>query len=55
MEKDTYIITIEDSATYAIRAESQEQAMEVAVEYFQERSPSVYVEVDNSEEPDIEV
>ena len=44
-----YKITVTDTATYIIRAESIEDAEDLAVEWFSEREPSI-----NSEETDEE-
>lgn len=54
-DKDVYIITVSDSATYAIKAANREDAEYLALEYFDEREPDVEVEIDNDEEPDIEI
>lgn len=53
--KNTYVITVTDIATYTIRAASQEEAEDLAVEWFSEREPDIQVEIDNSEKPDVEI
>lgn len=53
--KDTYEITVTDSATYVIRAESREMAEELAVDWFHEREPIVKIKINNNEIPEIEI
>ena len=53
-----YIGTVEnaeDKAEYAIRAASEEEALDLATEWFSEREPDVHVEIDNDADPDIEL
>lgn len=52
--KYNYKISITDSAEYIIKAASQEKAMEMAIEWFEERSPKVTVEI-TKEKEDVEV
>lgn len=54
-EYNTYVISLEDKAEYAIRAASEEEALDLATEWFSEREPDVHVEIDNDTEPDIEL
>lgn len=53
--KNVYIITVTDTATYAIKSASREMAEDLAVEYFSERNPSIKVEISNNEEPEVEI
>ena len=46
--KKKYSITIEDFVGYDIEADSEEKAIEIALEWWAEREPTVYVE--NEEE-----
>ena len=52
--KKNWLITITDTATYIIKAESQEEAEDLAVEWFSERKPSIIVE-ETTEEEDYEI
>ena len=51
-KEQTYVITVTDTATYAIRTDNPEIAKETAMDWFNERKPSVNVEIDDSEEPE---
>ena len=42
--KKKYSITIEDFVNYDIEADSEEKAIEIALDYWVERDPTVYVE-----------
>lgn len=53
--KNIYLVTVTDTVTYAIKAESKEAAEDLAVEWFSEREPDVKTEIDNSETPDITI
>ena len=55
MEENTYIITVTDSATYAIRSTSRETAELAAQNYFDERKHTVLTEIDNSEMPELTI
>ena len=47
----TYNITVTDTATYTIRTNSLESAIEAACEYFSDREPEVVVTL-TDEEPE---
>ena len=53
-EKNTYVVTVTDTATYVIRADSEEFAKTMAMDYFSERTPTVTSEVDNTLTPEVE-
>ena len=53
--KNTYIVDVTSVASYTIRADSREKAIELALEYFDERTPEVYVIVDNNAEPEVTI
>lgn len=48
--KQNYKITVTDTATYIIRANSQEDAEDLAVEWFSEREPDIEVEITEDKE-----
>lgn len=52
--KKTYEIKITDTATYIIKANDKDRAVELALDYFEERKPIVIVNETN-EAPDIEL
>ena len=52
---NTYIITLTDTATYAIRSSSRERAEDLATEWFSEREPDCEVKIDNNVKPDITI
>lgn len=52
--KETYKITVTDTATYYIKADDMEDAIDIAVEWFSEREPDVRVE-ETDEEAEYEV
>lgn len=54
MGKKTYEITVSDTATYRIRANSQEEAENLAWDYFNEREPNIDT-VETNDKPDIEI
>lgn len=49
MEKKVYRITLTDTAIYTIKSSSEENALELALDWFSEREPSVKVEVVDDE------
>lgn len=51
-KEQTYVITVTDTATYAIRTDNPEFAKETAMDWFNERKPSIDIEIDDSEEPE---
>lgn len=53
-EKNTYVVTVTDTATYVIRADSEDFAKAMAMEYFSERTPTVTSEIDNTLTPEVE-
>lgn len=53
--KNTYVIDVTSTALYTIRADSEEEAVERALEYFDERTPEVHVDVDNNAEPEVTI
>ena len=53
-KKKTYAVTVSDKKTYKIRASSQADAEELALEWFSEREPSISIEV-TDEKPEIEI
>lgn len=42
-----YKITLTDTATYVIKADSEEMALEIACEWFEEREPDTKIELTN--------
>lgn len=48
--KKNYMITVTDSATYIIKAESKEEAEELATEWFSERKPGIKSEITTEQE-----
>ena len=50
MKKKRYSISIEDFIHYDLEADSEEEAIEIALEYWAEREPDVYVEEDEEVE-----
>lgn len=54
-EKQVYNITIQDSASYAIKASSAEAARNMAWDYFHERKPDIDIEIDDEAEPEVEI
>lgn len=54
-EKHTYIVTITDAATYTIKAQNKEMAVELAQEYFSERDPECFVAIDDTGEYEVEI
>lgn len=55
MDKNTYIISLSDSAEYIIKASSEEAAIDAATEWFSERTPTMHVAIDNKAEPETEI
>lgn len=55
MEKHTYVIDLMAVARYIIKAASEDEAVERAYDYFAERTPDCSVEIDDDEEPEIEI
>ena len=55
MDKDTYIVMLQDNASYAIRSSSEEAAIDLALDYFSEREPEVKVYKANDVEPEVEI
>lgn len=53
--KNNYVVTVIDKATYVIKAESQNEAKERAIEWFSEREPSVVISIDDNIKEDIEI
>lgn len=52
--KKNYMVTVTDSATYVIRAASEEDAINLAKDYFEERDPDYEVEI-TDEEAEVEI
>ena len=52
--KNTYKITVTDTATYYIKAENEGDAIDRAIDWFGEREPDIDVEV-TTEEEDYEI
>ena len=52
--KNVYIVEIEDSTEYYIKADSKEFAEEKALEWFSERKPNIKTYIDNDVVPDAE-
>lgn len=50
-KEQTYVITVTNTATYTIRANHPELAKEIAMDWFNERKPSVNIKIDDKEEP----
>ena len=44
-----YRITLTDTATYIIKADSPEDALDIACEWFQEREPDSQIEMTDEE------
>ena len=54
MNSKTYKITISDSATYYVKTNNLDHAIEQALEWFDERKPDIYTE-ETDEEPETEI
>lgn len=54
-EKQTYVVTVTSTATYTISADDIDQAEEAAIDWFIERTPSIQVTIDDTEEPEVEL
>ncbi len=50
MAKMNFKVTLTDTATYIIKAETEEQALLMADEWFSEREPDVTISVTNEKE-----
>lgn len=55
MDKKTYIVMLNDNASYVIRSSSEENAVDLAQDYFAERKPEIRVYVANDVEPEVEI
>ena len=49
-----YMVTVTDTATYVIRAASEEAAKNIALDYFNERTPDFDIKV-TAEEAEVEI
>lgn len=53
--KNTYVIDLMAQTRYIIKAETKDEAVDLAYKYWEDYIPNCSVKIDNEEEPEIEI